>query len=172
VIRKGYEFNMLEGVSLPFDDDTFDLVISNHVIEHVGGKPEQMTHLSEISRVLRSSGIGYLALPNRWALREPHFRLWLLSWLPRSLCDIYVRYAKKGSRYDCWPRGPIEIRRMIRQAGLTYRDRSGAAARIVGEIEPASPAQRIAAGLPNTVLRFLSPLFPTTVFLLWPQTRY
>src|SRR3546814_9833619 len=67
---------------LPFADDSFDVVLSNHVIEHVGEQPEQLAHLSELRRVLTPGGIGYLAVPNRWMLVEPHYRLAFLSWWP------------------------------------------------------------------------------------------
>src|SRR5690606_26024653 len=30
----GYQFQLVEGTRLPFDDRSFDIVITNHVIEH------------------------------------------------------------------------------------------------------------------------------------------
>src|SRR5688572_24902478 len=32
-ITEGYEFRLVDGVELPFDDDRFDVVVSNHTIE-------------------------------------------------------------------------------------------------------------------------------------------
>jgi SAM-dependent methyltransferase len=78
VTTEGYSF-LLAGDSLPFRDGVFDVVVSNHVIEHV---PDQERHLEEIARVLRPGGVCYLATPNRIWPREPHHRVWLIHWLP------------------------------------------------------------------------------------------
>ena len=79
LIFEGYDFHLVDGVALPFDNETFDVVISNHVIEHVGELDAQILHLRELGRVLKKTGIGYLAVPNRWMLFEPHYKLIFLS---------------------------------------------------------------------------------------------
>lgn len=63
--------------------------------------------LSELARVLRPSGIGYLAVPSRWMLVEPHYRLPFLSWMPQRAADAYVRLTGRGEYYDCRPFGPL-----------------------------------------------------------------
>lgn len=78
--RDGYRFTPVAGTALPFADGAYDVVISNHVIEHVGDDDEQARHLRELHRVLKSGGSGYLAVPNRWMLVEPHYRLAFLRW--------------------------------------------------------------------------------------------
>lgn len=100
-----YEYFPVQGVELPFDDEQFDVVISNHVIEHVGDTTAQLKHLHEIHRVLRPSGACYLAVPNRWMLTEPHYRLKFLSWLPHGRRSTYLRWMGKGNFYDCEPLG-------------------------------------------------------------------
>ncbi len=57
-----FEFALVDSEKLPFEDATFDLVLSHHVIEHVS---DQRLHLSEIKRVLKPGGACYLATPNR-----------------------------------------------------------------------------------------------------------
>ena len=56
-----FRFYLVEDERLPFEDATFDIVLSHHVIEHV---EDQSRHLSELKRVLNQGGIGYLACPN------------------------------------------------------------------------------------------------------------
>ena len=101
MVRDGYTWQRVEGTALPFGDAAFDVVITNHVIEHVGEHAEQLHHLRECRRVLAPEGRGYLAVPNRWGLVEPHFHLPFLSWLPRAWRSPYVRRMKKGEAYDC-----------------------------------------------------------------------
>ena len=75
-------FNIVKDESIPFPDNTFDIVISNHVIEHV---PNQKKHLYEIWRVLKRGGICYLATPNRIFPWEVHYKIPLLHYLPNNL---------------------------------------------------------------------------------------
>jgi SAM-dependent methyltransferase len=60
--HRDFDFRLIDDEHLPFDDGAFDIVLSHHVIEHVA---DQGLHLDEIRRVLRRSGICYLATPNR-----------------------------------------------------------------------------------------------------------
>lgn len=65
---------------LPFPDNSFDYVVSNAVIEHVGGPEGARMMLEESARVAR---VGYLhTTPNRWFPIEPHVMLPLLHGLP------------------------------------------------------------------------------------------
>jgi 2-polyprenyl-3-methyl-5-hydroxy-6-metoxy-1,4-benzoquinol methylase len=57
-----FEFVLIPSEALPFEDASFDVVISHHVIEHV---QDQVRHLQEIWRVLRPGGVCYLATPNK-----------------------------------------------------------------------------------------------------------
>lgn len=72
ILRNGYRFIRVSDAGLRCEDQSFDVVVSNHVIEHVGTHSQQLTHLREIHRVHKPEGFGYLAAPNRWAIIEPH----------------------------------------------------------------------------------------------------
>ena len=48
---------------LPFADDSFDIVLSFDVFEHI---LENDRHLHEVRRVLRSGGSYSLQTPNKW----------------------------------------------------------------------------------------------------------
>lgn len=103
LVYEGYEYRQVLGVELPFDDASFDVALTNHVIEHVGDAAAQHRHLTEIRRVIKPSGVGYLAVPNRWMLTEPHYRLKFLSWWPHAWRTPYLRLMRKGTFYDCEP---------------------------------------------------------------------
>src|SRR5690554_3605458 len=59
-VKEGFSFHLVKGVELPFANASFDLVITNHVIEHVGDSAAQQQHLTEIERVLKPGGLAYL----------------------------------------------------------------------------------------------------------------
>jgi 2-polyprenyl-3-methyl-5-hydroxy-6-metoxy-1,4-benzoquinol methylase len=93
---KGFHFVQADGCKLPIRSSRLDVVLLNHVLEHVSSSEEL---LEEVWRVLKPHGLTYLACPNRYSLIEPHYRLPFLSWFPRRLADLYVRLAGRGSRY-------------------------------------------------------------------------
>lgn len=76
------DFKAISSELLPFSDNSFDIVISNHVVEHVDC---QDIHLREIKRVLKSTGCCYFATPNWNFPIEPHYRIPLLHYLPRTV---------------------------------------------------------------------------------------
>lgn len=48
--------------SLPFEDNSFDMVFSSHVLEHV---PDRNKAIAEINRVLKPGGINFCVVPTR-----------------------------------------------------------------------------------------------------------
>jgi SAM-dependent methyltransferase len=162
----GFQFVPTADTSLPFDDASFDVVLSNHVIEHVGGRGEQLAHLSEIARVLKADGVAYLATPNRWTFLEPHFKLPLLSWLPAGARTPYVRLARKGRRYDCEPLSRAELIELCGNAGLVVSDRTLEAIRLTAQVEDVSSVARRLAEAPDLVHRALLPVVPAFILVL------
>lgn len=166
-VHAGYDYIPVQGVELPFEDARFDVVISNHVIEHVGDKDAQLTHLREIRRVLRAGGCVYLAVPNRWMLTEPHYRLKLLNWLPHSWRSPYLRWRGKGALYDCEPLQLHELEAMLDQADLHYRNLCIEGWRETFEIErPRHWSARLLRRIPNALLRQVKPVIPTLIYRL------
>lgn len=95
-IQDGYTFKRVVDERLPYDLGTFDVVISNQVIEHVWN---QDRHIDEICRVLKSGGLAYLSTPNRFCLIEPHHRLPLLAWFGDAFARFYLK-AMRGKEWD------------------------------------------------------------------------
>lgn len=94
--RKNLSFVCVEGLDIPFGDNSFDVIVCTHVYEHV---PDAKKLFDEIFRTLKPSGVCYLAALNRlWPL-EPHYNLLFLSWLPKSIANIYVKLLNKSDGY-------------------------------------------------------------------------
>ncbi|MGH8442142.1 MAG: methyltransferase domain-containing protein [Nevskiaceae bacterium] len=166
VEKDGYAFRQVTGTALPFADASFDVVLSNHVIEHVGSEADQLAHLAEARRVLRPGGTLYLAVPNRWSLVEPHYRLPFLSWLPAVLASAFVRATGRGRWYDCRLLGPLQARRMLRRAGLAATDISAEALVAMMELERpgAAWAVRVAGWIRRWGAGAFGLLSPTLIF--------
>lgn len=165
LLQDNFEFVLIEDTGLPFVNESFDVVISNHVIEHVGNRNAQCHHLSEIHRVLRMDGVGYLAVPNRWMLVEPHYNLIFLSWMPRFLRNCYLRLARRGSFYDCEPLGKRELEQLLDKNGFVYRNICTQALKETLEIEQDRGILLSTIGkLPDSYLNWLSPVIPTLIY--------
>ena len=162
------EFHLVQGTQLPFGDMSFDVVISNHVIEHVGRRQAQLEHLSEVKRVLAEDGVGYLAVPNRWSVVEPHYRLLFLSWLPRSVRTRFLRLSGRGVEYDCEPLSPSDLDGLLSRAGFSYTHMETEAVSLWLLERMQSVIGRFAMRLPTAVLQRLTWAMPTLICLLRP----
>lgn len=165
LVCDGYEYRQVEGVELPFEEASFDVVITNHVIEHVGNSAAQHRHLEEVHRVMKSDGIGYLAVPNRWMLTEPHFELKFLSWWPHAWRTPYLRLMRKGEYYDCEPLQMRQVERMLAITGFCYRNICVEAWRETYDIEcPDSAVAHLLRATPDTLLKPLMRIIPTLIY--------
>jgi SAM-dependent methyltransferase len=162
--RGSYRFNLVDGTSLPFQDGVFDVVISNHVIEHVGDRDSQLHHLTEIRRVMAPSGTGYLAVPNRWMLIEPHYRLMFLSWWPRRWRSGWLRLWGKGRHYDCEPLALKQLDTLLGEARLSCHHIEVEAVHVMLEMADVSTVAKVVLGVvPGWLLAAARPLIPTLI---------
>lgn len=73
---------------LPFDNSTFDVVISTSTMEHVTNKNESFR---EIHRVLRAGGWSMHSFPGKWYLpHEPHIRVPLINWFYPQIPELWL----------------------------------------------------------------------------------
>jgi ubiquinone/menaquinone biosynthesis C-methylase UbiE len=108
--RHGYssdriEFRNLDAESLPFEDASFDVVITGMAL---GLLPDQAKALKEMARVLRPGGqasVGAHGPEHYWEACDASFRA------------ITKRYVL-GYRLEFWPRNEKEVRRLLEHAGL------------------------------------------------------
>ena len=97
---KDFDFIQADALRIPFKNNSFDIIVCNHVIEHV---TDQKKLLEEISRLLKKDGICYMTCPNILWPMEPHLKLLFLSYFPKKIADAYVRAFGKGREYDIYP---------------------------------------------------------------------
>jgi SAM-dependent methyltransferase len=96
-----------DGVNLPWDDGSFDLVYTNQVLEHVR-RPEAL--LAEVLRVLRPGGM----LAGSVSYLEPYHSLSLFNYTPYGLItvlrDAGFHVAELRPGQDCWS---VILRQMV-----------------------------------------------------------
>ena len=159
------KFIQANACQLPVASGLFNVVIMNHLIEHVAS-PELL--MKEVWRVLCKGGVCYLACPNRFSVMEPHYRLPLLSWLPRSMADRYVRMAGRGESYlDRMP-SYWKLRTLVnhfRVKDLTTVIIKNPAIYLRSDTELRRRTQSI-TWLPSWLLKLLVPLLPVWVLIL------
>jgi SAM-dependent methyltransferase len=95
------------GEDLPYPTDTFDLVLSHEVLEHVADDHQTV---AEIVRTLKTGGRLVLFVPNRGYPFETHGIYWkgkyhfgnipLINYLPRRWRDRLAPHVRAYSRAD------------------------------------------------------------------------
>ncbi len=90
------QFLIADSMVLPFHDNSLDVIVCNHVYEHV---PKAQQMINEIYRVLKEDGFCYFSAGNKFMLIEGHYGLPFLSWIPKPLAHLYLRVTRKGGFY-------------------------------------------------------------------------
>lgn len=81
---------------LPFDNDSFDLIYSTNVLEHVKD-PKKV--IEESIRVLKPGGYLQFVIPNYFSFWEGHYGIFWPCITNKFLAKIYAKLANKNSDY-------------------------------------------------------------------------
>lgn len=104
------------GEQSPFADQSIDIIISDHVIEHVNDL-DQMAQ--EIRRLLRPRGISLHIWPAHRSVIEPHLFMPFVHWLPKN--DIRKSYIGIMVRLGIEPNWPqLETKSFAEKAAVYY----------------------------------------------------
>ena len=168
VTKEGNQFQLVNGTTLPFKDESFDVVITNHVIEHVGESDAQLHHLCEVKRVLKKDGVAYLAVPNRWMLVEPHYQLIFLSWLPKKYRSKYLKKMRNIDFYDCEPFEKKQLENLFDIVDFSYQNQTIQALKILlqDERENHKFLYYMFLFIPDFVLRVFLGVIPTLIYTM------
>ena len=92
---------IVEGLKLPFQSSSFDLIILQDVIEHLNINKE---FVDDLNHLLKKNGIIYLSTPNRLSIiniiSDPHWGMPFLSLFNRSQIKKYFLKNFRKSDYN------------------------------------------------------------------------
>ncbi|MEU7877222.1 class I SAM-dependent methyltransferase [Microbispora bryophytorum] len=164
-------FVCADGSRLPFPDGSVDVLVFNHIYEHVVN-PDAV--IADMHRVLSDDGVLYLGLGNRLGVMEPHYKLPFLSYLPPAAADRYVRAFGRADHYYERFRTRPGLRRMLADFHVwdyTFPVLAAPERFAGGELFPGAAGRAAKATLertPRPALRALLPVVPT---YLWVATK-
>ena len=88
-LKPNQKFVQGNGTRLAWPDQSFDIVFSNSVIEHLGTWENQIAFAGECRRMGKAY---WIQTPAREFPVEPHFLTLILHWFPRSLQKKLLRW--------------------------------------------------------------------------------
>ncbi|MBF0314083.1 MAG: class I SAM-dependent methyltransferase [Oligoflexia bacterium] len=116
------EVTLKSGIKMPYEDNFFDLVLSNQVIEHVGDVDHFM---EEIYRVLAPNGHAIISTENLSSWHN--IAALVLGYMPFSLTNITNKTAALGNPLDfnhgksfCWEGTSWQHIRVFTLKGLQH----------------------------------------------------
>nr|WP_246715217.1 class I SAM-dependent methyltransferase [Aestuariivirga litoralis] len=112
-------FKHADATRLPFADQSFDVVHSSAVLEHVGSFENQVRMMAECARVCRRG--FFITTPNRWFPVEFHTVLPFVHWLPKPAFRNLMRKTGRGffaEESNLNLMGGAELRRAATLAGI------------------------------------------------------
>lgn len=96
--REGFKTNIVKkgfGEKLPYQDNTFDLVVSFYTLEHVASVKKV---IEEATRVLKPGGIHYHVVPNYGSFWEGHYGIFWIPYISKTMAKLYVQLLDKSPK--------------------------------------------------------------------------
>lgn len=109
------EYAYADGRQLPFEDDIYDFVVLNQVIEHVD---DRAVLFKQVNRILKPGGTALFSFPNRFFPNKPHGLPRYLSALPKPLGLRLGRYILSDDDYDYYRDGLFPLSPIGARLGL------------------------------------------------------
>lgn len=110
-----------DGRNLPFEADTFDLVFSNAVIEHVGEMEDQVKFIKEHDRVGKN---WILTTPNRLFPIEGHTHVLFIHMRGKWKHPSFTRLLSKRDLLDILPIGTTVVGHSFSPTFICYKVQS------------------------------------------------
>ncbi len=158
------EFICASGDDMPLPDNSLDIIVFNHIYEHVVNPDAVVT---EIHRLLKPNGVAYLGLGNKYQIIEPHYRLPFLSWLPQRAADAYVRRSGRSEEYYENFRTRAGLKTMLR--GFHVLDYTIPVMARPGMFGSGDQVKGLVPKLPPVLLNGAIPIVPTFIWLASKQ---
>lgn len=122
------EVNVGDFFDVPFEKESFDLVVMNGLLEWVGAtkrfsdpRQAQIESLKLAKSLLKKGGYLYIGIENRIALSYlrgiDHSGLRFTSYMPRFLASIYTK-IRQGKKYDTYTYSKSGYEKLLREAGF------------------------------------------------------
>lgn len=111
-----------------FDSGQFDFVVEHDVFEHIGDPADgigpigrsyvdKLANLTELRRILRPGGRGFLSTPNFQFPYDGEVHLWFVHWLPHEYQMRYLsNHQLNSDRY--WLCTWDQVQKLFAEAGL------------------------------------------------------
>ena len=98
-MRYSCQSQVINGVAerIPLKDQSVDVIFCYQVIEHVF---DPLAMLREIRRVIRTNGLVFITVPNRWTPYDHHYHLWGINYLPRPMAEWVIKVLGRDKGTD------------------------------------------------------------------------
>lgn len=143
------EFLQIDGKSLPFEDEMFDLVVSCQVIEHIVDYDQ---YIGEILRVLKPEGVVLFTTPNARIRLDPGMKPWyefhVREFSASELEELLGKYFPGVKVFGLFAEEPIYSIELQRVTSILEYARAQA--------KPPGLKQRVKALLPDPLVKLIS----------------
>jgi SAM-dependent methyltransferase len=120
------DFRLYDGLNIPFEENSFDTVILNDVLEHI---PYDLIDklIVGIKKVLKPNGVIYISVTNKFGLIEPHTRIPFITWFPKIFWKYIEKVYKSRTHYrisNIYPYSFTRLSSFCKRHNLDFKDYS------------------------------------------------